>query len=390
MEKSRSLTDFTLIVFGEDFGRHPHALEHLMRPFLGKTQIYWVETVGLRSPKLSFYDLKRIFEKLYRFVFGFGVNKSSISKPTRFKVLVPFMIPYNRFKMIRWLNQYCVRRTIDRALDPGDLNVISIASVPQAGEYVGFFNEKSIVYFCVDDFEEWPGLDKKLVSDFERKLISRADLIFATSRKLCITRTKPGRITPLISHGVDLNHFSAMPTYVAEDSPIRLCYFGLFDERSDQELLAQVIAKNVSVELHVIGPIACEIKQELKNSPRVIFHGRVSYQELPSRIKEMHVLVLPYVRNELTKSLSPLKLKEYLATEKPVLSTRLNEVEPYEAYAYLANTADEWIEFLSVVQSRGFVARDPAVRKYLEDNETWAQKAKLFEKKILESLNGAI
>ena len=52
------------IVFGEDYGRRAHCLEHLMNQFSNDTQILWVETVGLRAPKLNLYDIKRSFQKL--------------------------------------------------------------------------------------------------------------------------------------------------------------------------------------------------------------------------------------------------------------------------------------------------------------------------------------
>ncbi|MGZ6523202.1 MAG: glycosyltransferase family 1 protein, partial [Bacteroidia bacterium] len=52
-----------LIVFGEDFGRHAHSLEHLLRPLFGENRFIWVETIGLRSPTFSIYDFKRATEK---------------------------------------------------------------------------------------------------------------------------------------------------------------------------------------------------------------------------------------------------------------------------------------------------------------------------------------
>lgn len=364
------------IVFGEDYQRHPHALEHILRPLFEKNRFYWVETIGLRSPKLSIYDFKRIFEKLGKFFLKDRKVSLEEKLPENFIVLTPFMIPFNQFSLIRKFNEWNVKRTIQNELSKESSRIcpISITSVPNACDYLGHFNEVLKVYYCVDEFSLWPGLDYKLVQKMESKLLKEVDLVIATSDALAASKTINNKTTQVITHGVDFDFFQ-IPALMKNNLPPKLCYFGLFDERFDQELICSFLKTKPEVELHIIGNVVCGT-DKLKAFSNVVFHGKVPYKELPAKISEMDIFLLPYVLNELTRNINPLKLKEYLGIGRPVIATKLPEVIKLSSHLNLISSPSELKNLVEKYERGEELHSRAKVLEYVSQNETWLAKAR--------------
>jgi hypothetical protein len=95
------------------------------------------------------------------------------------------MLPYNTFGLIRWLNRVAVSMIGRRALRANSTrNPILVTTVPNASDFVGVLGESLVVYYCVDDFAEWVGLEKETVQRMERDLISKTDVFVVTSDRL--------------------------------------------------------------------------------------------------------------------------------------------------------------------------------------------------------------
>lgn len=388
MEKSSALNGFKnldVIVFGEDFAAHPHSLEHLLRPLFNDNRIIWVETIGLRSPQLSLYDFKKIFKKIF---IWFSLKKKHVGQlrpPETVFIVTPIMVPYNQFSFVRALNTYLVKKTVQKKIKALNFKpAVTITSVINSCDYVGLFNEKKVVFVCVDEFSLWPGLNYKMVSQMEKKLITKSQLIFATSTELAKNKLSDKCETILLTHGVDYSHFY-LPFKALNKSLVHICYFGLFDERTDQSIIKHVADTFNNICVHIVGTVACNISI-LKNHSRIIFSGSVSYAELPKKIENMDIFILPYYINELTKNINPLKLKEYLSTGRPVISTPLPEVLHLKNYLHIADTK---MEFASVIES--IIMNKPiqnieSASEYIKKSETWIAKAEFFSKEVLKIL----
>lgn len=375
------------IVFGEDFARHPHALEHLLRPLFETNRFLWVETIGLRSPKFNLYDFKRILEKLSVWFLSSKnkIDNVKVPLPKNVIVLSPFMIPFNQFIIIRKFNQWMVTKTVKKALSENKMNLpITIASVPNACDYIGHFNETLKIYFCVDEFSLWPGLDKKLVEGLEKKLIDSSDMIIATSDTLAQTKTKKGIPTPVITHGVEFDHFN-IGEKTKKDHTLKICYFGLFDERSDQNILLSISSSIPDCEVHIFGNVVCDIKK-LKDKKNIIFHGPVNYNDLPKSVESMDIFILPYLENELTHFINPLKLKEYLSTGRPVIASALPEVLKLKEYLFVAITPQGFVDQIQKLKNHETTFDAQKVITYVKNHETWMAKAVLLSSIIKKSL----
>lgn len=377
----------SFIVFSDDWGEHPSSSQHMFRHIAQEHDVLWVNTIGMRGPELSWVDARKAWRKLGRMFrtnarSGEPNSKSGIV-PTgvpRLVVLQPFMLPFG-FKLARLFNRRQVIRAVRRAAKTLALTQpIVVSTVPNAGDYVDGLSASRIVYYCPDDFTQWPGLDHTVVRDMEDTLIAKSDVLVATSRKLLQRFESSGAPAHLLTHGVDLELFAAGSAAahpcVADLPRPRIGYFGLFDARSDQELIARLAAAMPAVSFVVTGPVVVDAAA-LRAAANVFFTGSVGYADLPALAAGLDVLFLPYVVNDFTESISPLKLKEYLATGKPVVSSPLPEANALQPFVRIASSAEQWHDALQTALRESSSDRREAVRRALQ-GESWAAKARLF------------
>jgi glycosyl transferase family 1 len=370
----------SFVVFSDDWGEHPSSCQHLFRHIAKTHSVLWVNTIGMRCPMLTGRDLRKILRKVSKMLWRTR-RGSRQDTPLRLSVLQPPMFPYSAIPAVRNINRRCVTKVIlRRMLEMNIVAPVVISTVPNACDYVDLPQRASVIYYCVDDFAQWPGLDHELVQQMEDQLIDKTDIFVATSAKLYQRLLRCGKPTHLLTHGVDMDRFSVRTpeehTSLAGIHRPRVGYFGLFDERSDQGLLGAVASLMRDVSFVITGPIATTIST-LQNHSNVHFTGPVAYSELPAIIAGLDVLYIPYVVNTFTDSISPLKLKEYLATARPIISTPIAEAKRQSQYVTIASTADEWQAAI-----RGLLHVDPAARRELMSrvmaHESWADKAASF------------
>ncbi len=369
------------IVFGDDWGAHPSSVQHLFRRIARDHRTLWVNTVGLRPPRLDRADAGRVVRKLRAVVRGGA--KASDAEPTRdldLHVVSPPMAPWMRPAALRALNRASVRAVVTRAAERlGLRDPIVLTTVPNGVDGAGLAGSRTLVYYCVDDFTAWPGVDPVAASTMERELLDAADLVVATSERLAETRRCRRGPTELLPHGVDVEHLARASEPdtrpldgVRRGRPV-LGYLGLLDARLDVELVASVAKMRPDWDVVFVGPAdtAPDARLELPNVRRV---PAVPYARLPEALAAFDVAVLPYVRSELTRAINPLKLREYLASGRPVVATSLPEVRRFEPEVLVADTADD---FVAAVERCLAGPRDRrAMRRDMLAGEAWDARAR--------------
>ena len=376
----RQYSDPPFIVFSDDWGVHPSSSQHIFKFLLPDHKVAWLNTVGMRRPTLTRHDFGKAVSKLSA-MFRRGGRSEAVAKAPAPLVLQPKMIPFNDIGAIRRWNFRSVRKSLlTLAAEPLLQDPVIVTTVPNACDYVDAIPNRRIVYYCVDDFSEWPGLDKDLVLDMERDLIAKSDVFIATSESLYERLAATGKPTFLLSHGVDLELFGSRAdeehdSLLAIPKP-RAGYFGLFDARSDQSLLLDVASRCPDISFVITGRVEVDISalQAMKN---VFFTGPIDYERLPELVKGLDVLFIPYEVNKLTEALSPLKFKEYLATGKPVLSTPIQAAGEFRSFIAIESDAAAWEKAIreSLLATDG--SSNANLMEWLE-SETWQGKARQF------------
>jgi glycosyltransferase involved in cell wall biosynthesis len=382
-----------LLVFADDWGRHPSSCQHLVRKLLDRHRVLWVNTIGTRPPRLSREDLGKGTAKLRQWL---GGRAAPHVLPANLRVLNPLMYPGFRARWHRRLNAALVGRAVDRALGPrrrGERRV-AITTIAITADLVGRLDVDRWVYYCVDDFSVWPGLDGRVLDELDRALVRRVDRVVCVSETLRRRLGQLGANALVLTHGIDLAHWrqvaAAADTGAARSAtdlprwwpatarPI-LLFWGVVDRRLDTACCRALAAQVGTVVL--VGP--CQSPDpDLAATPRVCMPGPVPYQVLPTLAAAADVLVMPYADLPVTRAIQPLKLKEYLATGRPVVVRNLPATAPWGDAADVVNDA---AGFVSVVRQRleeGVSDAQRQARTRL-DAETWDHKARTLEQVLL-------
>lgn len=368
------------LVISDDWGRHPTSCQHLIRRALPERSVTWVNMIGTRRPRLDRATLIRGWEKL-----GQWLRHSPPIEPLpeNLHVVSPKVWPGFRRRWERRFNRALLRRQLASALDEMDELPIAIATMPTAADLIGVLAVRKWVYYCVDDFSQWPGIDQVAARRLEDRLIDRADTIVVVSEALQERVERRGRSAKMLTHGVDLDFWAggslsppaALPRGGGEGSKTVL-FWGLVDRRMDFEFVERLSATMTDGRIVLVGP-SDNPDPRLDWLPRVERQPGVPLAELPALAAAADVLVMPYIDAPVTRAIQPLKLKEYLATGKPVV---VRDLPANREWADALDLADSPEAFADLVRRRletGLPPGQAAARLRLE-NESWSAKAEIF------------
>lgn len=196
------------------------------------------------------------------------------------------------------------------------------------------------IYYCVDDFAAAPydWNNEAEVRALEAIVCRESDVVICTGRKLVENRARFNPRTHFIPEGADVALFAqaARPETIAAPEVAALPgkvigYTGLINWRIDLPLMTYLATRHPEWSFALVGPLKEDSDMSSFTSlPNVHLFGRKSVPELPPYLKTMDVCLLPYVLNEYTHNVFPLKLYEYLAAGKPIVSTDMFEMRAYE------------------------------------------------------------
>ena len=107
----------------------------------------------------------------------------------------------------------------------------------------------------------------------------------------------------------------------------RLGFFGVIDERFDAALITALADRAPDWQLVMVGPVVKIDPATLPQRANLHWLGQQPYEVLPQLVAQWDVCLLPFARNESTRFISPTKTLEYMAAEKPIVSTSIQDVK---------------------------------------------------------------
>lgn len=345
-----------ILVFSDDWGRHPSSCQHLVKQLLPFNRIVWVNTIGMRSPQLTLYDVKRSFEVVGRWLRKKDESEAVIMHDN-LTVVSPIMIPYNNIPAVRRFNRYSVKYSLLRIMKAKNMtDPIVISTFPCTCDYVGDLSESIYVYYCVDDFVNWPDVDLAMIGEMEKMLLSRSDLVLATAEELCKVKSTPGKATHLLAHGVDFERFNVnrnqheIPEAMQQFKSPVIGFFGALSAWLDFDLIISIATARPEWSFVFIGPADTNITP-ITTIPNIYCIGKIPYEQLPCYAARFDVGIIPFQVNELTRSVNPLKLLEYLSLGIPVVTTFMPELTKYSDVIAIAHNSDEFLTALDAALS---------------------------------------
>ena len=382
----------SIICFGgEDWWyHHPHSKNHLMRRFArAGNKVIFVNSISMGlAPIKSGELLPRVKRKLKSYAKLARTTEEGIT------VVSPAVVPFfgnraavatNRKLLTAQISLLAKRRGLSQP-------ILWIA-IPTAIEVAGRLDESLIVYHVSDKYDANTmdhATDPALIRALHERAIEAADLIFYSSRKLLAEAEHGREKSHLLEQAVDFERWSRINEVpvaeaVQQIPGPRIGYFGAIEPwLVDQELIRQASHERPEWHWVFIGNKSRGL--EIESLPNVHFLPPVSYDDLPGYAAGFDVCVLPWnTEVPFTSYGSAIKVREYLATGKPVVISPLPEYESMSSVLRIGRSPEQFLELVDdALREEGpekARARRDAVR-----NGTWDARAEWVSELIEKAL----
>ena len=238
------------------------------------------------------------------------------------------------------------------------------------------------IYQCVDPMITPYDVKHGVVSELQ--LVKQSDMVICTSKALYKEKIKVNPETYYVPNAAELVHSSKALDAKLDAHPILkdiprpiIGYFGSIERRMDYDMLQKVIAANPDKSFVFVGPMYREhLPEWLFNTPNVYLPGPVPYEEMPAMLKGFDIATIPFKKDEVSATIFPLKLFEYLGAGKPVIITDFNpDLEEYTLDAVnICGTAEAFSAAINDILINDN-AQKQAYRLQVAQQNTWDIRA---------------
>ncbi|MCG7499912.1 glycosyltransferase [Vibrio sp. Of7-15] len=370
-----------LLVFGEDWGRHPSSTQHLITALKNDYTITWINSIGLRQPTFNFKDLKRLTEKARYLLKRTPQPQSTYYLQQPDLIIHPKVWPLAQTRLLQSLNQ----TLLSRQIPPKKGKRVVWVSLPSAIDVLPICQADTVIYYCGDDFSSLTGVDHHYVAQCERKLVREADIVFSASHKL--QQKFPSNKSYLLPHGVDDQLFN--PTHLEPlPSQHTIGFYGSINNWLDTALLKKLAQARPKITFELIGRHDCDTSH-LNSTPNIRFLNPIAHSQLPAAMKHWTMAILPFVDNDQIRSCNPLKLREYLAMGLPIISSHYPAAMEYFPHIAIAKNTQDWLHAIDAFCKLDKNQREQHEKKsrQLIKKETWNQRARVIEAQISKILS---
>lgn len=371
---------------GEDWWyHHPHSKNHILKRWARDNRVLFINSLSLGLPSLSnpdfFVKIRRKLKSYMRWL-----KKA----PEGLYVMSPISIPFFGSAVVRKLNLILLIVQVRLAMFLcGIRKPVLWVAIPSAADVAERLGARLILYHVSDKYDanEDSALSLEVIRSWDSKLKKIADVVMYSGRKLFEESDVANRY--FLEQAVDFDHFSTDATETAPDISVIprpvLGYMGALDFIMDAKLIEAVATRRPDWHWVFIG---LRSRHFQVNAPNVHFLGSRKYVDLPQYLRHVDVCVLPWRRDsEFIQYGSAIKVREYLATGKPVVISPIYEyLETPGIRTY--RTVDEFIVAVEDALNRD----TPAQRKLRQSvvrNCTWDVRARQLGIMVSSMLQGA-
>lgn len=258
---------------------------------------------------------------------------------------------------------------------------------------LGQMNESLSIYYCIDDFRSEIAIEKRraVLSFLEDNLLKKADIIF-TCAKLIAQKMRDWRADiHFIRNGVDFDSFSRefplsmLPPEMRNIPSPRIGFVGTLDARINIGLLSYLASHKPNWQIILIGYnlMSSDNRTILKKFPNIHYLGFKKHNLLPGYIYMMDVCIIPYYTEGFNRSVFPLKILEYFAVGKPVVSTNLSELAEFQEVVKLSQGHKDFMDNIdSYLKDNGNLLK----RREIAAGLSWVSRVEIISKIISEKL----
>jgi glycosyltransferase involved in cell wall biosynthesis len=208
---------------------------------------------------------------------------------------------------------------------------------PMALPLVQATGASGLVYDCMDELAAFKDAPRQL-RQRETALLQAADLVLTGGPSLYEAKRGMNPNVHCIPGAVDAAHFAAGNLRPGSDEDLaaqhlqgrlphpRLGFYGVIDERLDIDLVAALADAHPEWAVVMAGPVVKIDPATLPRRTNLHWLGMQPYERLPYLLAGWDLCLMPFAQNASTRFISPTKTLEYMAGEKPVVSTPIRDV----------------------------------------------------------------
>ena len=300
----------------------------------------------------------------------------------------PIMLPSNALKGLSYtvvndINNRRYYRGLKRLIN--QLNWIDVDLVnafnPLYVSACSRFKAHSLTYYCYDNIaaSHWM---RNHGTRLEEKLVSQVDKIIVSSPGLKEKFSSTSVPVDLVPNGMDASNFSVLDD-MPKDS-IALAYVGAIDNRIDYDFIEEILKLPEVRSLKLAGPLKTVDAELLSKHSKVDYLGVLPKEKVGEMLSDVNTGLIPFVKNEFTKYIYPLKINEYLGKGLAVLTTDFADLTDFEDFVRPIKSLTEATIELQRILKEDLTESKKLARHEFALKNTWQHRAELFN----ESLNG--
>lgn len=316
-------------------------------------------------------------------------------EPSLWVFTLPIVLPFFQMSAaINGFNNWWLAPVLRWALGRlGLARPILWTYTPHSAGLMGRLGDTVRVYECVDEFSASKGLvHGPTVAAMERDVLARADLTIVTATGLLESKKALARRIELVPNGVDVEHLAkaslpetaVAPAVAALPKPV-VGYLGAIQYWIDFDLIAYAAKAHPDWSFALVGntePLARVDK--VRDLANVHFLGRQPYANLPQFVAGFDVCINPYILDGVAANVDPLKLYDYIASGKPVVSVDIPAARRFAEIIYLTKTPQEFTAALeAALRNPG----DAAARQKVAAGHSWAARFEQVQRAVAPLLN---
>jgi glycosyltransferase involved in cell wall biosynthesis len=361
----------TILYFGNDWAAENRTSSHHVARWLAKRyRVIYVESPGLRAPKGTGRDLRKVVSKASLALRGPRAVPEGLSVQTLLQ------IPFHGSELVRRANRKLLLGSLKLLMKLYRIeNPITWFVVPHLSSVAGELGEKLSVYYCIDDYASLPDVDPVAVRRMDDELTRKADTVFVASETLLEAKRRLNPHTWVSPHGVDYHHFvKAQDPQLAVPEDARhlpgpiIGFFGLIEKWIDLGLVAWLASQRPTWTFLMIGRIAVS---DVPTLPNLHFLGRRPYETLPAYGKSFTAAIIPYHLTPQVMNANPIKLREYLAMGKPIVSVSTPEIDKFAEHVAISRSREEFLAKLDRAVTSGLDPEQIRRQTALASTMTW-------------------
>lgn len=274
--------------------------------------------------------------------------------PTLMVLLLPLILPINWLpagKMYNWLsrfNHWLITRAINKAtekLELTDFDFINSHDYYFANVYQGLKGRSRYIYQCIDPIIK--SYSARHGRYLEALAARNADLVISTSPYLkdrMLEYNSQSYLVPNAANFSLCNKATDPATMtlpeIDEKVGLKFGYIGNIERRINYPMLISIFKSRPEWQLIMVGPKdGTYIPEDFMALPNLTLLPPVKHAQVPQVLKSIDIAIIPFLCDEVSAQIYPLKMYEYLASGKPVITTNFNP-EVIEALADVVQIAD--------------------------------------------------